>query len=156
MFKKIILLIIVSGFIQHCGFSPLHSVKATNINFSINEISFEGDKIINNYLKSNLNQYKNNKYKKKFNIKAVTTYSKVSTSKDKTGKITNYELSSQSIFDIIRGDKIIKQVVINQSKNMNNIDDKFEEQKYERSIKQTFASSISSKLTTELSLINDN
>ena len=39
---------------------------------------------------------------------------------------------------------------------MNNMSDKFEEQKYERSIKQNFASSISSKIITELSLLNDN
>ena len=36
------------------------------------------------------------------------------------------------------------------------MNDKLEEQKYERVIKQNFASSIANKLITELSLINDN
>ena len=39
---------------------------------------------------------------------------------------------------------------------MNNIDDKFEEQKYEKVVKQNFANSISTKLITVLSFVNDN
>ena len=34
--------------------------------------------------------------------------------------------------------------------------DKFEEQKYQRNIKNNFASSISNKIIIELSLLNDN
>ena len=39
---------------------------------------------------------------------------------------------------------------------MDNINDKFEEQKYERTIKQNFASVTSNKLISELALLNDN
>ena len=39
---------------------------------------------------------------------------------------------------------------------MNNINDKFEEQKYERAIKQNFASITFNKLISELELLNDN
>ncbi len=38
---------------------------------------------------------------------------------------------------------------------MNNIEDKFEEQKEERIVKQNFASTTSKKLITELSILND-
>ena len=39
---------------------------------------------------------------------------------------------------------------------MKNMDDNLEEEKYEKTVKKIFASSISKKLITELSLINDN
>ena len=39
---------------------------------------------------------------------------------------------------------------------MSTIEDKFEEQKYERVVKQNFANSISTKLITDLSFVNDN
>ena len=39
---------------------------------------------------------------------------------------------------------------------MDNIDDDFEEQKNEKIAKQNFASSMASKLITEISILNDN
>ena len=39
---------------------------------------------------------------------------------------------------------------------MENMNDKFEAQKYENDVKQNFASSISNKLLLELALLNDN
>ena len=39
-----------------------------DVNFSISEITFKGDKIINNYLKTNLSKYKNGIYDKNFSI----------------------------------------------------------------------------------------
>ena len=43
-----------------------------------------------------------------------------------------------------------KKIKIREKKIMNSKDDKFEEDRYERSVKQNFASSISNKLSTEL------
>ena len=39
---------------------------------------------------------------------------------------------------------------------MDNIDDDFEEQKNEKITKQNFASSMTNKLITEISILNDN
>ena len=155
MFKKITLLIIIYCFISNCGFTPLHSSKK-NVNFSIKKITFEGDRTINSFLKSNLNQFQIKQGQKQYDIRSVTKYSKKILSKDKTAKITDYELSSSTVFQISLDDKFIKEIVVNEKKNMNNMSDKLEEQKYERVIKQNFASSISNKLIIELSLINDN
>ena len=76
MIKKIISLLVLLISISHCGFSPLYS-KKTNINFSISSIKFEGDRTINNFLKTNLKQYQNNNYNKKFDIVVVTGYGKI-------------------------------------------------------------------------------
>tara|TARA_B100000035_G_C20725322_1_gene433070 strand:+ start:130 stop:603 length:474 start_codon:yes stop_codon:yes gene_type:complete len=157
MFKKLIIIIISTNFLLQCGFTPMYSSKNGNINnVSINEISFIGDKIINNGIEANLIRYKNSKNEKPFNIKIDTKFSKETLTKDKTAKVTDYKLSSVTIFEISSQDQFIKRIIISEEKNMNNMSDKFEEQKYERSIKQNFASSISSKIITELSLLNDN
>jgi len=157
MFKKLIIIIISTNFLLQCGFTPMYSSKNGNINnVSINEISFTGDKIINSGIETNLARYKNNKNEKLFNIKIDTKFSKETLTKDKTAKITDYKLSSVTIFEISSQDQFIKKLIISEEQNMNNMSDKFEEKKYERSIKQNFASSISSKIITELSLLNDN
>ena len=156
MYKKLILIIIMCNLVIQCGFTPLYSTKEKDANFSISEITFEGDKIINNYLKTNLSKYKNGIYEKKFSIKAFTTYNKETLSKDKTANITDYELSVKTIFSISENNKFFKEIIISEKKEMNNQTDKFEEQKYERVIKQNFAASMSNKLIVELLLISDN
>ena len=155
MYKKLTLLIIIASLLSHCGFTPLHSNKK-NVNFSIGNISLEGDRTINNYLKSNLKQFQKNDSQKEFNIKSNTKFTKKILSKDKAAKISDYELSSNTIIQIILRNKIVKEIIVTEKKNMNNLNDKLEEQKYERVIKQNFASSITNKLITELALINDN
>ena len=157
MFKKLIIIIISTNFLLQCGFTPMYSSKNGNINnVSINEIIFTGDKTINKGIETNLVRYKNSKNEKPFYIKIDTKFEKETLTKDKTAKITDYKLSSVSILEISSQNQFIKRIIISEEKNMNNMSDKFEEQKYERSIKQNFASSISSKIITELSLLNDN
>lgn len=155
MNKKIILLLILFFGLSHCGFAPLYTNK-TNINFSISSIKLEGDRTINNFLRANLNQYQNNSYDRKFDIIAITEYKKNILSKNKAANATNYQLSSNTIFQIISNGKKIKKFNVSEQKVMDNINDDFEEQKNERIHKQNFASSISNKLLTELSMLNDN
>tara|TARA_A100000164_G_scaffold371149_1_gene398372 strand:- start:400 stop:864 length:465 start_codon:yes stop_codon:yes gene_type:complete len=154
MYKKIFILLIFVNLIAHCGFTPIH-LKKNNINFSITSIKFNGDKIINRYLKSNLNNFINDDYSKKFEIEIDTTYEKNIISKDKSAKITDYQLISTTVFTVSYNN-LVKTFSISEKKNMNNINDKFEEQKYERTIKQSFASTTSNKLISELVLLNDN
>ena len=155
MSKKVILLVLLFNFISSCGFTPLYSNK-TNVNFSIASIELEGDRLTNNFLKNQLTKYQNTKYEKKFKIKIKTIYKKTVILKDKTANISNYELSVDTLFQILSNEKIIKELRIKEKKIIDNIDDDFEEQKKERIAKQNFASSMSNKLLTELSILNDN
>tara|TARA_B100000575_G_C22737661_1_gene441503 strand:- start:107 stop:532 length:426 start_codon:yes stop_codon:yes gene_type:complete len=141
--------------VNHCGFTPLYSNKSNN-NFSITDLTMKGDRTINNYIKINLYQLLDNSNEKQFTINVDTKYNKVVLSKDKTAKISEYELSSTSVFEISSKNKLIKKITISEKKNMNNIEDKFEEQKEERIAKQNFAATTSRKLITELSILNDN
>ena len=154
MNKKILTLLIILNILSHCGFTPVHLQK-NNVNFSITNIKFDGDKTINKYLKSNLNNYINNNYSKQFEIEINTKYQKNIISKDKSAKITDYQLISTTFFKVSHNN-LVKTFSISEKKSMNNINDKFEEQKYERTIKQNFASTTSNKLISELLLLNDN
>ena len=131
---------------MQCGFTPIH-LKNKNLNFSIEKISYTGDRELNNFLKTNLDQYKNKKIGNKIYIEANSIYRKNILSKDGTGEVTNYQLEAEVIFSIKPVNKVIK---ITEKKIMDSIDDKFEEARNERSIKQSFASSISNKLSSEL------
>ena len=154
MIKKFFLLILVTFLLNHCGFTPLYSNKSNN-NFSIVNSTMKGDRTINNYIKINLYQLLNDNNEKQFTINVDTKYNKSVLSKDKTAKITEYELSSISVFEVSSNNRFIKKITISEKKNMNNIEDEFEEQKEERIVKQNFASTTSKKLITELSILND-
>ena len=156
MNKKLILIILLFNLVSHCGFTPVYLNKE-NVNFTISSVEFEGDRTINKFMKSSLNQFK--KYyanNKRFNIKVNTKYEKNILTKDKAAKTTNYELSFISTFEISSNDKLIKIIKIAEREVMKNINDDFEEQKNEAIAKQNFASSTSNKLATELSILNDN
>ena len=155
MIKKFLILIISFNLISHCGFTPLYSNKS-DVNFSITSSEFKGDKEINNYLKNNLSKFTNNKSERKYKIKINSNYSKNVLSKNKAAETTNFELSAITTFEISSNNKIQKVLKISEKKILDNIDDDFEEQKNERIAKQNFASSFTSKLITEISILNDN
>ena len=155
MIKKFLIIIISFNLISHCGFTPLYSNKS-DVNFSITSIEFKGDKEINNYLKNNLSKFTNNESGRKYVIKINSDYSKSVLSKNKAAETTNFELSTHTTFQILSNNKIMKNLKISEKKIMDNIDDDFEEQKNERIAKQNFASSMTNKLVTEISILNDN
>ena len=146
MLKKNIIILTLIFFLANCGFTPIY-LKNDNVNFSIEQIEFTGDRDLNNFLKINLDRYKNQKNDNKISLDVETKYEKNILSKDGTGKISSYQLNAEAIFIIKSTNKKIK---IEEKKILDSRDDKFEEARNEKSIKQSFASSISSKLISEL------
>ena len=146
MMKKNIYVISLIFFLVNCGFTPIY-LKNTDINFSIEQVNYTGDKELNNFLKTNLDQYKNKKIDNKIYIQADSIYKKIVLSKDGAGEVTNYQLEAEVIFLI---KPLSKRIKITEKKIMDSMDDKFEEARKERTIKQNFASSISNKLTSEI------
>ena len=144
--RKNIIIISLIFFLTNCGFAPIYLNNA-KLNYSIEQINYEGDKELNNFLKTNLNQYKNEKNKNKIYIEANSIFEKIVLTKNGAGEITSYQLKAEVIFLVKPLNKKIK---ITEKKIMNIMDDKFEEARYERSTKQSFASSISNKLSSEL------
>jgi hypothetical protein len=146
MIKKNIIGIFLIIFLNSCGFTPIY-LKKNDVQFSIEQVNYSGDRDLNNFLKINLDQYKNEKIKNKISIDVKSTYEKMILSKDGTGEVTNYQLEAEVIF-IIKSNN--KEIQIIEKKIIDAMDDKFEEARYERIIKQNFASSITNKLISEL------
>ena len=146
MTKKNIIIICLYFFLTNCGFEPIYLDKNKTA-FSIEKIDYTGDRELNNFLKTNLNKYKNKKINNKIFIEANSSYQKIILSKNAKGEVTNYQLKAEVIFIIKPTNKKIK---FNKKVIMDSMDDKFDEERYERSMKQNFAYSISNKLTSEL------
>jgi len=142
-FTIIITIIILTG----CGFAPMHS-GTNNNNFSIEQINFSGDRDLNNFLKISLTRYKNSS-DKKFFIDVESEFSKIILTKDKTGKVTNYELLANVTFKL----KSNKEIKFSEKKIIENLNDNFEQTKKERAVKQIFVTSIINKLISQLSII---
>ena len=146
MIKKHIVLISLIFFLTHCGFSPIY-IKNTNTSFSIENVSYKGDRDLNNFLKINLDNYKNRKSDRKILIEATSEYKKTILTKNTASEVTNYKLIANVTFVIKPTNKKIN---ITEEKIISSIDDKFEEARKERATKQNFARSISNKLISEL------
>jgi len=146
MIKKHIVLISLIFFLTHCGFSPIY-VKNTNTNFSIEDVDYQGDRDLNNFLKIDLDQYKNDNSDRKILIKAKSEYEKTILTKNTASEVTNYKLIANVTF-LIKSTN--KKIIITEEKIISSMDDKFEEARKERATKQNFARSISNKLISEL------
>jgi outer membrane lipopolysaccharide assembly protein LptE/RlpB len=146
MIRKNIIFLSLIFFLTNCGFTPVY-LKNTNVNFSVEQVNLTGDRELNNFIKTNLNKLKNEKNDNKIYIEANSIYKKIVLSKDGAGEVTNYQLEAEVIFLI---KPLNKEIIIKEKKNMNSMNDKFEEARKERLVKQSFASSISSKLISEI------
>jgi outer membrane lipopolysaccharide assembly protein LptE/RlpB len=146
MLKKKIIILSLILFLTNCGFTPVY-LNNSKVNFSIEQINFKGDRELNNFLKLNLNRYKNVNNDDKIFIEANTKYEKNVLSKDVTGKATSYQLIAEVEFLIKPNNK---KIIVTEKKIMDSMDDNFEENRYERSAKQGFASLMSTKLISEL------
>ena len=146
MQKKKIIIFTLIFFLSNCGFTPIYLDNNKSI-FSIEQVNYEGDRELNNFLKLNLNRYKDVNNDNKIFIEANSKYEKIVLSKDRTGKITSYQLIAEVVFLIKPNNK---KIVVTEKKIIDSMDDNFEENRFERSVKQSFASLISSKLISEL------
>jgi len=146
MIKKNTIIISLIFILTSCGFTPIY-LNNNNINFSIEQVDYIGDKELNNFLKIQLNKYKKKNVDDKIFIEAESVYNKSVLSKNEAGEITNYELKAEVTFLVKSTNKKIK---IIEKKIIESMDDKFQETRKERSIKQSFAYSISNKLKSEL------
>ena len=153
--KKICTIILILLFTQSCGYTPMYS-KNQKVNFYIKSVEFaESDKDLASYLKLNLNNYFEKKDGSEYIIDANISYKKTIASKDSTGEIEEYNLSSVAKF-IIKSNNFSKTININESFKMENFSDEFQEKEYEDNIKKNIARTVTSKLLFQLSRFDVN
>jgi len=148
MLKRILVTILVSSFLYSCDYTPLYSSKSfQKINLKIFEI--KGDQELNKYITSNLNRYVN-RDGKNVKIDIDTKYSKNIASRNTKGSISNYKLLASATFNVeVEGEK--KTISFNEDFIMKNLDDNFEKNNYEKTIKKNFSNSITNKLLLQIS-----
>jgi hypothetical protein len=94
MIKKQIILISLIFFLTHCGFSPIY-IKNTNTDFSIESVNYQGDRDLNNFLKINLDNYKNKKSDRKIQIEATSEYKKTILTKNTASESNKLQTNCQ-------------------------------------------------------------
>ena len=130
MIKKIIIPFILVLVLNSCGYSPIYSTKYQD--FKIDNISFKGDRKINEILKKRLVSYtKINSAENVYDVTINSSLQKNVDSKDKKGNPVQFSLRVN--VDLIIVDKFDKtlQINFNEKKSYNNKEKKFELKRYE-------------------------
>tara|TARA_B100000902_G_C27224199_1_gene871295 strand:+ start:585 stop:1031 length:447 start_codon:yes stop_codon:yes gene_type:complete len=135
-------------FLYGCGYTPIFS-NSNNADLNINIIKLEGDKEINNLLSQKLSRYQKVNSEKNYNIEAVSKYKKNSLTKNTEGNTTNYRLSLQINF-IATLNNIPQTITLSEKFDMKKGNTVFEEESYEKFIKENMTNLIIQKLLQQL------
>ena len=150
--KKIILLLLL--LLSSCGYEAIHSKKnSVNYDFSVNELSFVGERTINLKIKEKLNNYTQSKKDKNFILKISSTSEKITLAKNTAGDATSFKNSISINVEVLMNNKFQSNFIILESFNYNNISNKFNLKKYEKEIKNNLAEAATDKLIFKLSNI---
>ena len=150
--KKIILILLL--LLPSCGYEAIYSKKnSLNYVFSISDLSFVGDKIINLKIKEKLNNYVRDKKDKDFILKISSTSEKITLAKNTAGDATSFKNSISINVEVLMNDKFKSNFIILESFNYNNISNKFNLKKHEKDIKNNLTEAASDKLIFKLSNI---
>jgi len=142
--KKIFLIVTIFA-ITNCGYHPIHLSKNAP-NFTINEITEEGDKTINRKILSKTNLKNKNKTETRYNLTIKSLKKNEATSKDTNGNALTYKVSI--LVDIILSNPedstiIFKQKSFNSSFNYNDRGSKFSLSQYVKTIESDLIDKIS-------------
>ena len=150
--KKIILLLLV--LLSSCGYEAIHSKKnSINYDFSIDKLSFVGDRTVNLKIKQKINNYTQSKKDKKFVVRVSSTSEKIILAKNTAGDATSFKNKISINVEVLMNNKFKSNFIILESFNYNNISNKFNLKKYEEEIKNNLAETASDKLIFKLSNI---
>jgi len=150
--KQIILLLLL--LLSSCGYEAIYSKKnSANYDFTVSDLSFVGDKVVNLKIKEKLNNYTQGKKDKDFILRISSTSEKITLAKDTAGDATSFKNSISISVEVLMNDKFKSNFIILESFNYNNISNKFNLKKYEKEIKNNLAETATDKLIFKLSNI---
>jgi hypothetical protein len=150
--KQIILLLLL--LLSSCGYEAIYSKKnSVNYDFTVSDLSFVGDRVVNLKIKEKLKNYAQDKKEKDFILKISSTSEKVIISKNTTGDATSFKNSVSISVEVLMNNKFKSNFIILESFNYNNISNKFDLKQLEKDIKNNLAEVASDKLIFKLSNI---
>jgi hypothetical protein len=145
---KNLILILVLFFLNSCGYTSVYKNQKLQ-DFQISIIEMTGDDEINKLIKKELELYSNKQSNAKYNVSINSKYQKIIISKNSAGEATDYSLLVDTI---IKFNKEGKNNILNfqESINIKNNSNSFEQNNYEKNIKKNFASSIREKFIIKI------
>ena len=149
-----IILIFCLIFLCSCGYTSIYKNQKSQ-DFQINIIEMVGDNEFNNLFRNELGLYSNTDSNKKYDILVNSKYQKIIVSKNSSGVATDYKILVNTKINI-NLNKETKKLEFNESINIKNNSNSFEQNRYERNIKRNFASSIREKFLIKILNLNDN
>ena len=152
MIKKNFIKIIFIFLLASCGYSPMLSTMDNKI-LNIEVVSHEGDKEINQVLRSKFKIHRNEN-EELIKISINSSYNKKDLSKNLTGKVEDYKIETTTSFIVIRN-KNEKNFSFSEEYTIKNFDDDFEERNYEKKIRRNVANINYQKLMLQLYKLND-
>ena len=120
---------------------------------NIEVVSHEGDKEINQVLRSKLKIHRNEN-EELIKISINSSYNKKDLSKNLTGKVEDYKIKTTTNFIVIQN-KNEKNFSFSEEYTIKNFDDDFEERNYEKKIRRNVANINYQKLMLQLYKLND-
>ena len=152
MIKKNFIKIIFIFLLASCGYSPMLSTMDNKI-LNIEVVSHEGDKEINQVLRSKFRIHRNEN-EELIKISINSSYKKKDLSKNLTGKVEDYKIETTTSF-IVSRNKNEKNFSFSEEYTIKNFDDDFEERNYEKKIRRNVANINYQKLMLQLYKFND-
>ena len=152
MIKKNFIKIIFIFLLASCGYSPMLSTMDNKI-LNIEVVSHEGDKEINQVLRSKFRIHRNEN-EELIKISINSSYKKKDLSKNLTGKVEDYKIKATTSF-IVSRNKNEKNFSFSEEYTIKNFDDDFEERNYEKKIRRNVANINYQKLMLQLYKFND-
>ena len=149
--KKYIYIILIPLLFLSCDYKPIYS-KKNSYNFMIEKIDLNGDREINNLIDKKLKKFQNKENEKKFSISAISSYEKISQSKDLSGKTTDYLVIINVSFEIKKENEV-KKFTSKEEFLIKNFSNKFDENNLEKIKKENLIDLIISRLVIQLSQI---
>ena len=149
--KNLIKILILLIFLSSCGYSPIFSNKKSN--FSIYELSANGNSKLNKIINNRLNNYKGSDGAKKFALKIETYLNKKVASKDAKGNPKTYRIKLVSNISVKDFNGNEKTKSFSKSVDYNNRSNKSELKKYENETSKNLAKKISDEIIIYLQSI---
>ena len=150
--KKITIFLFL--FLSSCGYKAMHSLENTlNYDFSINELTFVGERDVNIRIKTKLNNYTLIKKDTNFIVEISSSAEKTTIAKDTAGDATTFKSTIKIDAKVTLENNFVKNLQIIEDFNYNNIVNKLDLKKHEKEIKINLAEIATNKLIFKLSNI---
>ena len=140
--------------LSSCGYEATNSKRnSVNYDFSINELTFIGNRNINLRIKQKLNKYTLAKKDKNFNLSISSNKKKIVTAKNTSGDPTGFKNIIIINIKVLMDGEFKNDLQIIEDFSYNNIDNKFDLKRYEKEMTNNLTETATDKLIFKLSNI---